>query len=613
MRDAENVYLERLGADYAGDLMEDGISFTKLKELLVTSKIDLEMEKDNVTWVMSESLLGEIEKAMPDLLKIAKKPRSFIESHDEKMLVESASKIGHKAIAQLSRDSKDWYARTFVSVKPKNITAEVTNETFSIYENKVFVSLIKRLDKDIYAKKKDAEAQLRKQEQSVSSKTIDDYLNLSGNDSSAWSFNLYKRAIWTKPSGSDDEDLKEIRTLCERIDKISKQLSRIKTSKVYKDLARTKKESSPILRTNIFLYDKRYKTVLSLWKELDSDKFSKSEDLKDKVIDTQQAEINYGLYVLLSIAYAFGDLGYEATNNSGCFFYDYDDAYVDKPVVFVRAGHTFKLTGHSKDNCFKLTYSSEDQKEKDRDYILHINYENFEDLGLSDFDDKTKSILNSTKIEKRSKFGEPIHHISFISFDGAGTSLGDNLSEKLAHRILSFGDSFSYKEAPNDLANWGNYQTGFLDICPQKDFRNNLLKIERLINHISVEKLSLSELKKTNNVCPLCGHETLKKISTQDTDYSCYNCTHLIAYTSHKGCSLSSGKSFLWVMPSNTNFLAQQKENFHFRGGQNLFVLYQFTQFVFGKFATTGFEVGLDPKGEIEYNTICPSCGKVMK
>ena len=93
MRDEENIYLDRLGADYAGNLMEDGVLFSDLKKAFLNSNINMEMDKPNVTWIMSESLLGDIEKAMSDLLMIAEKPRSFIETHDEKVLVESASHI----------------------------------------------------------------------------------------------------------------------------------------------------------------------------------------------------------------------------------------------------------------------------------------------------------------------------------------------------------------------------------------------------------------------------------------------------------------------------------------------------------------------------------------
>ncbi len=613
MRDEENVYLERLGADYASVLMEDGILFDDLREAFLTSKINMEMDKPNVTWIMSESLLGDIEKAMSELLMIAEKPRSFIETHDEKVLVESASHIGHKAIAQLSRDSKDWYARTFVSVKPKNITAEISEETYNIYENRVYVSLIRRIERDIFAKKRDAEDRLRKQEETLSSKDIDDYLGLNSDDSSAWSFGLYKKAIWKKGGYEDDAELNELKELLARIDKITKQITRIKNSPVYKSLRKIRNEHSPILHTNIFLYDRRYKKALELWRAMDKEKFQIDEEINSRQIDEEQARINYGLYVLLTFAYAFADLGYEATPTSGKLFYDYTEAYVDGTLTLKKGSHEFKLSGHTSENLLKICYENSELKIKRKTFIVHLDYQNFEELQtVLDFDERTKAILNLYKPEKTNKISEPTRHVTCISFDGA-CKLGELLDEKLARRILSFGDSYSKEEGLKDLAAWGNYQTGFLDIVPQKNFRNNLLKVERFLTHIAVESLTKENLIKAKGVCPICGSSGLRQTGSQDTDYSCYKCRHLISFTPHKKCHIDKqGNLFLWVKPDDTEFLQKQKERFHFKPGQNKFLLYQFTQFIFGKYATTGFSVSLSPTDEVQYNTICPKCGDVM-
>lgn len=607
MRDEENVYLERLGADYAAELMEDGILFSDLKEAFLSSKINMEMDKLNVTWIMSESLLGEIEKTMGALLKIAEKPRTFIETHDEKVLVESASHIGHKAIAQLSRDSKDWYARTFVSVKPKNITAEISQETFNIYENRVFVTLIRRIEREIYIMKRDAEDRLRKQEETLSSKDIDDYLGLNADSDSAWSFGLYKRAIWKKGGYEDDSELNELKQLIERIDKVIKQLTRIKNSPVFKSLRTIKNEHSPILHTNIFLYDRYYKKALELWRAMDKERFQIDKEINSRTIDEEQARINYGLYILLTLAYAFADLGYEATQTSGKLFYNYDEAFIDGTLTLVKGSHEFRLSGHTADNSLRLSYENSAHKIKKKTYVIHINYQNLENLQtVDDFDAITKSILNDT-LPDSSK------HVTCISFDGS-SRIGELLDEKLSRRILSFGDCYSSEEDIKDLAAWGNYRTGFLDIVPQRNFRNNLLKVERFITHISVEHLVKEDFIKSGGTCPVCGHNGLKRSGTQDTDYSCYNCRHLLSFTFHKKCKVDKqGTPFLWIQPSDTSFLQKQKERFHFKPNQNKFLLHQFTQFIFGKYATTGFEVSLNENDIVQSNTICPKCGDLLK
>ena len=238
MRNEENIFLESLKS-HALALMKDGISFDNLKNAFMEHRIDLEMDRSFFPQVLSESLLGEIEKTMPKLLKIAEKPRSFVETHSEKVLVESARKISHKAISELSADSKDWYSRTYVSVKPKRINAEISDETLNIYENRVFVSLIKRLDREMYIKRRDSEEILQKSIGASSMKEIEDYFGLT-TDASAWSFPFYKSNSFTDEN--NDNGIEDIENLIKRIEKIDKAISRIKQSDVYKDLRKIRKD-----------------------------------------------------------------------------------------------------------------------------------------------------------------------------------------------------------------------------------------------------------------------------------------------------------------------------------------------------------------------------------
>ncbi len=611
MRLEENVFLDRLGNDYAAPIMEEGASFERLKRAFKELEINLEMGKSSVTWVMSESLVGEIEKAMPRLIEIAEKPRTFIETHDEKLLVESARRIGHKAIAELSRDSKDWYARTFLTVKPKFISAEVSEETYGIYENRVFVSLIKRLEKALCAKKKDVEESMRKLEASLSSKSIDDFFGLNGNENSAWSFNLYKKATWKQEDYVDDSALDPYWEMLAKIETMLRQLSRIRSSKMFRALAKVKREHSPLLKTNLFLYDRNYKTVFLLWKELDKDKFANDREVEEDAVDLDQCEINYGLYVFLSFLYAFADMGFVSLPSSGLAFYDFERTYCDQPLILMKDGKTFRLYGDSADKHFSLDYEFGEGKNRiSKSYRINLDYESFEDLNPQDFDANTKAILDGSISNQKGRKAKPIN---CISFDGANSELGQALGEKLCRRVLSLGESFSMLEKVEDLQKWGNYQTGFLDIYPRKNFRNNLLKIERFLSLVSFADLSLNSLQE-NRVCPICGHQALKKSATEGTDFKCNNCHHLVSYTHHADCkSQKKDGKLLYIAPASIGFLEQQKERFHFEDKRNCFSLIEFTQFALGKYATIGIEASLGKNGKVEQHTICPSCGCVLK
>ena len=482
MRNEENLFLASLESQ-AAPFMKNGVTFECLKDLFKQQKINLEMDRSCFAWVMSESLLGRIEETLPKLIKIAEKPRSFIESHNEKVLVESAKRISHKAIAELSADSKDWYSRTYVSVKPKRINAEVSDETLNIYENRVFVSLIKRIEREMYIKRCDSEEMLQKAISSSSLKEIEDYLGLTV-DSSAWSFPFYKSISFAK--NVEDNSTEEIDKLVKRIDKIDKLINRIKQSNVYKDLRKLRKEHSPILNTNIFLYDKYYRAALELWKDLDREKYSIQKDISEEIVDEKQAISNYELFAFLCMLYSFIDLKYEPDVTSGLIYHYEGNTFIKGNLILRKRDNVFTISGNTKNGFITILYENKTLGIKCKTYHIHFDYSDLEsNEDVFYFYNKTEKML-STYTSKSKK--DEVNHIVCISFDGS-SKLGTLLNEKLSKRILSFGDSFSSRETDENIAKWGNYKNGFLNLVPQRNLANNLLKIERFISYISISEM----------------------------------------------------------------------------------------------------------------------------
>ena len=604
MRNEENLFLELLGS-HATAFMNDGVTFDELKNAFKEHIINLEMDKTCFPWVLSESLLGEIEKTMPKLLKIAEKPRSFVESHNEKVLVESARKISHKAISELSADSKDWYSRTYVSVKPKRINAEISDETLNIYENRVFVSLIKRLDREMYIKRRESVEMLQKAISASSMKEIEDYFGVTS-DSSAWSFPFYKSNTFEETD--DDNGIEEIENLIKRIEKIDKYISRIKQSNVFKDLRKLRKEHSPILHTNIFLYDKNYKAALELWRSLDKAKFDIQKDVADRVINEEQAEKDYGLFVLMCLLYGFIDMKYEADSTSGKIYHDESDTFIEGKLILRKDGNVFTITGHTKYGYITVTHENKSLSMKEKTYVLHMNYYNFEkNEDILAFDEITENMLNNYVYKNKKKNKENSgKHIVCISLDGS-SKLAGILGEKLIRRILSFGDSFSNLEDKDNLIRWGNYQTGFLNLLPQINLANNLLKIERFVSHITINELDINNLLKLKGVCPVCGCKALEQKNAND--FFCKKCQHFISSSFHSDCKVDKQR-FLWIKPADTKYVEKQKSKLK-EGGKTLYSRYQLTQTMFGKYATTFFDVSIDGD-TIKTKTICPKCGNIL-
>ena len=107
------------------EIFNEGLNFNEIINLILQGELPLQVSDDDGTKVLDEEQFNEIKKVVPCLLKIVDKPRSFIKSLEEKVPVETAKRINHKAISKLSQDSNDWYARTILAVKPKNIVASI--------------------------------------------------------------------------------------------------------------------------------------------------------------------------------------------------------------------------------------------------------------------------------------------------------------------------------------------------------------------------------------------------------------------------------------------------------------------------------------------------------
>ena len=196
-------------------------------------------------------------------------------------------------------------------VRPKNIAAEINEETLSIYENRVVVSLVKRLLSAVYSKRVDVEEKLQKARATASEKAINSVLGLNSLTSSAWSFSTYQKALWNslRNGGGDnaEKELDDYKELLKTLEHLSSCLSRFLASPLYRELARLKRVPSPIQRTNIFIYDRRYKEAYNLWKILDQDA-AQSKSPEKSLSESEDLFPDYFLYCALSVCYSLIDM-----------------------------------------------------------------------------------------------------------------------------------------------------------------------------------------------------------------------------------------------------------------------------------------------------------------
>ncbi len=145
MRSEEEKFLFNRICDDFYVQFPQGAYLCDLIEAFNCKKILLQFSEKEGTKVINEECVKEIKKTVPFIQRIVEKPRSFIKSIEEKVPVATAKRISSGAIMHLGRDSNDWYARTFLTVKPKNIISDINEETIELYENKFVKTLIDRI------------------------------------------------------------------------------------------------------------------------------------------------------------------------------------------------------------------------------------------------------------------------------------------------------------------------------------------------------------------------------------------------------------------------------------------------------------------------------------
>lgn len=567
------------------------LTFDEIIDCIGSGILPLEVSEDDGTKVLDEEQFEEIKRVVPFLLKIIDKPRSFIKSLEEKVPVETAKKINHKAISKLSRDSNDWYARTVLSVKPKNVVSDINEETIDLYENRFICSLTDKISKLVASRRHYYQDQI---------KSIDDNnaifaMERDYHTTSSFPFfnKLNKNSINFITDSSYRTKLKEE---LEKTIEVEKKIRLIKRSDFYRSLHKKRKVTDPIQKTNILMFEYNYNQAYKLWKILSQ--YHEENTLENDVeINEDDLHGYYYLYSFISVLSALHDLGFtEITKNK--ISYINNSIILRENLKFVRGIEQIFIKLEK--DYIKMSYLNSDTKNKIDEFLIYPNYINFETMSRSKVDEYTSEMLNS--FIDNSKFTTVSSRYAFVSIDMNRCSEDNTLSERVYRRFYGIGNNYSPDEHPDSLKNWGNYKTGIVIITPTK-LRDNFLRIEKIINYHILKGRNISSFGKE---CPLCGSKYI--VDNGNHNYTCRNCRHIISITYCNVCDNAHKKPILWVKYIDDKFLEQEEV---IRGdfiNIKYFNKIDKIEKIMGEKATTTFELEKDTSGW-KLKTICPHCG----
>ena len=564
------------------------LTFAEIIANIENGRLSLEVSEDDGTKILDDSSIEEIKRVVPFLLKIVDKPRSFIRSLEEKVPVETAKRINHKAIAKLSQDSNDWYARTVLSVKPKNVVSDVNEETIDLYENRFVCALISRISVLLSQARQYYESQIQYFDENSAQKEMEYTYSTK-------SFPFYNAITKKKKDFSEDQSFrKKLEEELDSIIKLEKKIRLLKRSDFYRTLRKKRKVVDPIQKTNILMFEFNYNQAYKLWKYLNEQHKEDKLNLEIEIPEEESQE-TYNLYSCLCLMATLRDMGFSETAN-GSLRYKKGIITFSRPFVFERNEDLIEL--HLCKEGIKCRLLVNREKKKYDEFIFASNFKNFESLSRSTIDEVTREMLSEHLPNEKLSSVSSVY--TFVSINLARCSEDNTFSNKVYRRFYSIGDNFSPDEKKDYLTKWCDYKSGIIILTPI-NLKNNFLKLERVINyHILNSKLK----DKKPELCPICG-KPIRENSLNN--YSCHYCHHNISLTYCNDCDPEHKKPILWVKYTDESFL--QKETI-VRGVSEKSPYYKMGKIeaIMGEHATTSFELEYEVD-RWKLKTICPHCG----
>lgn len=569
-------------------IFAEELSVAEIITNIENGSLSLEVSEDDGTKILDDSSIEEIKRVVPFLLKIVDKPRSFIRSLEEKVPVETAKRINHKAIAKLSQDSNDWYARTVLSVKPKNVVSDVNEETIDLYENRFVCALISRISGLLSQARQYYESQIQYFDENSAQREME--YTYSTN-----SFPFYNTISKKRKDFSDDQTFRrKLEDELESIKQIEKKIRLLKRSEFYRTLRKKRKVVDPIQKTNILMFEFNYNQAYKLWKYLNEQHQEDRLNLELEIPE-EESQGTYKVYGFLCLVATLRDMGFEEVSEARLAYRNNEFSFT-KPFVFVRGEDKIEL--HLCKEGLKCRLLLDEIKVKYDEFVFVSDFKNFEPLSRSDVDEETRNILSRNLPTQKLS---PISSVyTLLSINLTRCSEENVFSDKVYRRFFSIGDNFSPDERKEYLGKWCDYKSGIIILTPV-NLKNNFLKLERIINyHILKNKIG----NKKPEVCPICGNPIREN---SPDNYSCHYCHHNISLTYCNDCDPQHNKPILWIKYTDENFL--QKETI-VRGLAEKSPYYRMGKIetIMGEHSITSFELDYDV-GKWKLKTICPHCG----
>jgi hypothetical protein len=206
--------------------------------------------------VKPRPLEDKIEHELHHLEEVCRRARTHIRLETERVLVSRARRIDPKAPAWLAAHTEDWEHRKIAGVQPHRILAQVREEEWNLYENRVAARLVDNLI-----------VWLRRRISEVRRVLNDIFARLAEHElSTASTRHRLKRIseLWGEAWRVDQGKVVAEQTL-KRLERLLFRLLRLMDSPLYRQVPRGAQVPRALRMTNLLSNDANYRGVARLW------------------------------------------------------------------------------------------------------------------------------------------------------------------------------------------------------------------------------------------------------------------------------------------------------------------------------------------------------------
>ena len=197
-----------------------------------------------------------IEEELQHLEAVCRKPRTHIRHEVERELVGRARRIARDAPQWLAGHTEDWHRRTLTGIQPRHIRAEIREERWDLYENRIAVRLVDNLV--VWLRRRHAEVRRIKDDILTRVKELDDTARGGSRHRARRIYSLW---------GAWDTGWQEVaeRTL-RRIERLLYKVLALQDSSLYKQVSQQAQVPRTLRMTNLLNTDDHYRGVARLWR-----------------------------------------------------------------------------------------------------------------------------------------------------------------------------------------------------------------------------------------------------------------------------------------------------------------------------------------------------------